>query len=433
MACFKYVSLLFRHRIQFVLGPVFLVLCFGIVLLIPLELKALEPEEVLVVVNENLSESVSLGRYYLKKRSIPKSNLFKVSMRTIETCSRREYDLNLAIPLRGHLLDKGLLNSVRCIVLMYGMPLKIAGKGMSENEYRQKKDLNEQLNSLEEESVSSKEVVSKRKLGREIARVKKALSDSRIYFDRSASVDSEVSLVLCVPYPVEGWVANPRYIRSSLDFPDGGQGSKEMVLMVSRLDAPGPGIVRRIIDDSLQAECAGLKGRAYFDARWEQPDVVERPDTPYRFYDQSLHKAAGKVRRNISMPVVVDHNSGLFARGDCPEAAIYCGWYSLGNYVDAFEWVPGSVGYHIASGECVSLKDQPSRAWCPMMLKDGITATLGPVAEPYIQAFPLPDVFFGLLTSGRYTLVESYFMSLPYLSWKMVLIGDPLYRPFAEH
>ncbi|HHO76416.1 MAG TPA: TIGR03790 family protein, partial [Deltaproteobacteria bacterium] len=100
--------------------------------------------------------------------------------------------------------------------------------------------------------------------------------------------------------------------------------------------------------------------------------------------------------------------------------------------VDAFEWVPGAVGYHIASGECVSLKDPKSRAWCPMMLKDGIAGTLGPVGEPYIRAFPLPEIFFGLLTSGRYTLVETYFMSLPYLSWKMVLIGDPLYRPFLR-
>jgi hypothetical protein len=26
------------------------------------------------------------------------------------------------------------------------------------------------------------------------------------------------------------------------------------------------------------------------------------------------------------------------------------------------------------------------------------------------------------------TLAESYLVSLPYLSWKMVLVGDPLYR-----
>jgi len=57
-----------------------------------------------------------------------------------------------------------------------------------------------------------------------------------------------------------------------------------------------------------------------------------------------------------------------------------------------------------------------------------IAATIGPVGEPYVQAFPVPDIFFKYLTEGYLTLVESYIISLPYLSWKMVLVGDPLYR-----
>jgi hypothetical protein len=52
------------------------------------------------------------------------------------------------------------------------------------------------------------------------------------------------------------------------------------------------------------------------------------------------------------------------------------------------------------------------------------------VGEPYVQAFPPPEIFFALLLDGSYTLVETYFLSLPSLSWQMVLVGDPLYRPF---
>jgi hypothetical protein len=61
-----------------------------------------------------------------------------------------------------------------------------------------------------------------------------------------------------------------------------------------------------------------------------------------------------------------------------------------------------------------------------------VTATLGPVAEPYADAFPPPDLFFLRLAEGQYTLVESYFLCLPHLSWRMVLVGDPLYRPFKQ-
>jgi hypothetical protein len=35
-----------------------------------------------------------------------------------------------------------------------------------------------------------------------------------------------------------------------------------------------------------------------------------------------------------------------------------------------------------------------------------------------------------LLVDGRLTLAECYTASMPYWSWQMVLIGDPLYRPF---
>jgi uncharacterized protein (TIGR03790 family) len=100
--------------------------------------------------------------------------------------------------------------------------------------------------------------------------------------------------------------------------------------------------------------------------------------------------------------------------------------------VDAFTWQPGSIGYHIASAECTTLKKKDSRVWCKMMLQKGVAATLGPVGEPYLQAFPLPELFFNLLLDGSHNLVETYFLSLPYLSWKMVLIGDPLYRPFKK-
>jgi uncharacterized protein (TIGR03790 family) len=113
-------------------------------------------------------------------------------------------------------------------------------------------------------------------------------------------------------------------------------------------------------------------------------------------------------------------------------AALYCGWYSLASYVDAFQWQPGAVGYHIASSECVTLKREKSRVWCKMMLEKGVAATLGPVSEPYVESFPLPEIFFGLLSEGTLTLAECYAASNPFLSWKMVLIGDPLYRPFMH-
>jgi hypothetical protein len=66
------------------------------------------------------------------------------------------------------------------------------------------------------------------------------------------------------------------------------------------------------------------------------------------------------------------------------------------------------------------------------MIEKGVVATLGPVGEPYVEAFPPPEVFFGLLIEGKLTLVECFAASNPFLSWKMVLIGDPPYRSFKN-
>ena len=62
-----------------------------------------------------------------------------------------------------------------------------------------------------------------------------------------------------------------------------------------------------------------------------------------------------------------------------------------------------------------------------------MAATLGPVSEPYLIAFPLPDDFFPLLMTGKQSLLEVYFRTVPHLSWQMILIGDPLYTPFRKN
>ena len=58
-------------------------------------------------------------------------------------------------------------------------------------------------------------------------------------------------------------------------------------------------------------------------------------------------------------------------------------------------------------------------------------ATLGPVYEPYLIAYPHPREFFCMLVSGKFTVAEAYHRTLPHTSWVMTFIGDPLYNPTA--
>ena len=75
----------------------------------------------------------------------------------------------------------------------------------------------------------------------------------------------------------------------------------------------------------------------------------------------------------------------MFLKDECPDTALYCGWYSLKNYIDSFDFVDGAVGYHIASYEAQNIHDPNNGQWCSSMLKNGITATLGAVDEPYLN------------------------------------------------
>jgi uncharacterized protein (TIGR03790 family) len=187
------------------------------------------------------------------------------------------------------------------------------------------------------------------------------------------------------------------------------------------------------VDQALAAERDGLNGRMYLDARGLKYDPQADPSgTGYAGYDESLRELARLLQEKTKWEVVLDDRGELFQAGNCPNAALYCGWYSLAKYVDAFTWTPGAVAYHIASSEASTLHQPDSPVWCNQMLQRGVAATMGPVNEPYLHAFPRPAEFFASLLTGQWTLAECYYRTLLLNSWMMTLIGDPLYNPFRD-
>ena len=394
----------------------------------PIPCAALEPHQILVIANKNAAGSVELAKFYMKMRNIPQTHLLQLSTTNKEWCSREEYEEKVAGKVRKHLIEKDPLWQIRCLVTMYGLPLKVKPPKMIPQEEKQVKALRKEQKTIKErlQALEGKKGEAVKSLKEESKEIENRISGLTKSYQRS-SLDSELALVLEEDYSLVGWIHNPYFIGfKDKKLPI----KKEKILMVSRLDGPSEKTVRRIIRDSVQAEKNGLNGTAYFDARWPRPE--KKKLSGYAFYDDSIHKAADQVRKSDLLPVVVNNVDALFQPGESPDAALYCGWYSLAKYVDAFTWRPGAVGYHIASSECSTLKNKNRRVWCKMMLEKGVAATIGPVSEPYVQAFPVPEAFFGLLVEGKASLVECYFLSLPFLSWQMVLVGDPLYRPFKS-
>jgi len=428
---------------------------------------ALEPDEVLVLANRNSAQSQGLALYYMEKRAIPKNNLLLVWITDEETCTRDAYEKKVVVPVKRFLETNSAGSKIRCIVSMFGLPLRIADPGLTREEkevltsmMKEKKTFedilnnkkaiqqkSQPLNSQNLKQDNSQDSNKKIKKGskhtgqqssnfvesqdrekivkKKLAQVNKRLKLYKRKLDKVASFDSELALVKKEDYDLKMWIPNPYY----LGFRNGNYETEQSeVLMTSRLDGPSSDIVKRIIVDSIMAEKDGLTGGACFDARWKDPGKNGKKVSGYAFYDKSIHRAAEYIDSETDIKVKKDDTGKLFQPGDCLETALYCGWYSLARYVDAFTWQRGSVGYHIASSECATLKKKGSKVWCKKMIDKGIAATVGPVGEPYVQAFPVPEIFFKYLAEGYLTLAESYIISLPYLSWKMVLVGDPLYR-----
>ena len=249
------------------------------------------------------------------------------------------------------------------------------------------------------------------------------------YRDGDAGVDSELQLLWWdrASYLVAGRLPNPIFHGAHRD-------GKPLpiaipILMTSRLDAPTAERAKGLVDDAIAAEQqGGPAGRLYVDSRGLPPGTDD-----YALYDANLRDFAWLVREQTDLSTTLDKEETRFSNpGEAPDVAAYVGWYSLRNYEDAFTFNKGAIGFHIASEEAISIHDKDEKGWCKNALERGIAATLGATAEPFLDSFPLPLEFFGLLMTGRYSLAEAFQITSRFLSWRIVLFGDPLYQPWKK-
>jgi uncharacterized protein (TIGR03790 family) len=240
--------------------------------------------------------------------------------------------------------------------------------------------------------------------------------------ETESCLDNELALVLMPEdYPRGRWMNNPMSLEN---YPKARHMTNvPRTLMVCRVDGSSMEKAKEMIDRSLAIEKKGLDGKMYLDARGIQTG-------PYAIMDQEMRELAAWMKKNGDMEVVLDDRPELVQAKDCPDAALYCGWYSLQNYQETCQWVAGAVGYHVASSEMLSLHRVGEQGWVVNLLNRGFCGTLGPTAEPYLTSFPNPAHFFPLLMCGEFTQGEVWQVTAPMLSWRTGYVGDPLYNPF---
>jgi len=379
-------------------------------LVIPLSARAtmqeVDARQTVVVANKNVPESIELARYYMAARGIPTNHLCALDLPTGDTMARWYYESKLRDPLLEFLRNRKLIeqikrddataggegswqtvkHQVRYLVSMYGVPLRIAD--------------------------------SRPYLLTRIAR----FVEEPMQHDR-ASVDSELACLLWDSYEINGGQPNPYYNMVAWNR---NERSPRPVMMAARLDGPEPSIVKRMIDDTLQAEKNGLHGRAYVDMR-------NIRDADYAIGDFWLKELAERLSR-AGFDVVLDRQEALLPEHfPMDDAAIYLGWYTehaSGPMMrKGFAFRPGAIAYHLHSTSAKTLRSK-SNYWAGPLLAAGAAAVMGAVDEPYLNFTPDLQIFTDRICTG-YSLGESAYFSMRVVSWQITLVGDPLYRPFS--
>jgi len=370
-------------------------------------------DEVVVVYNSRMPESLAVAQHYAAARQVPTNHLFGFALTTNEVMTRADFTDFLQLPLAAQMVERGLWkfgkaeiaatatqpaheeeriveSKIRYAALCYGVPLKIAPSS--------------ELDRLVE------------KLTREEFR------------RNDAAVDSELAWLPLVrmKVPLTGMLPNLLYActnRAAFSPLNG-------LLLTARLDGPTPEIANGLVDKAMDAESNGLWGRAYFDARGLTPSK-----TNYYLGDAFILNGA-EVCRQAGFDVTTDTNEATWSAAfPLSQIAFYAGWYAAGDANGPFglpkvEFMPGAFAYHLYSYSANTLRS-PTAAWCGPLLAKGATCTMGCVYEPYLQFTPDIGFFLQSLCNG-YTFGEAAWAAQNALSWQTTVIGDPLYQPFKK-
>lgn len=367
-------------------------------LLLAVNLFAVEPQQVVVVANENDPDSLAIAEYYMSKRKIPEANLIKIACSKEERLKGEEFIEQIFNPLREKLVEKKWLNAVLSNDYDSAGRRKMVPMGHSIG-YLVLCRLPYQVHGYSEATLSGLP-----------GNTQGAMANSQ------ASVDSELTYLAVVDTPLAGPAKNPLFQQKTPDYMQ-----LNSMVKVARLDGPSVAAVKRLIDSALIGEANGLRGRGYIDK-----------GGPHAQGEKWMDEAMAQIKQ-LDFPVSLDENKPRFQwthRLDAP--AIYFGWWTHppdGPFEDPeYRMPPGAIAIHISSFSGQHLRKKNSR-WTGAFVERGVAATVGNVYEPYLQLTHQPHLFMEALADGMQTGDAAYY-SMQVSSWMGMFLGDPLYRPF---
>lgn len=244
--------------------------------------------------------------------------------------------------------------------------------------------------------------------------------------------------------------------------------------LVCRLDAPNAQVARSLVDKAVYAERylknpgdhapISYSTECVFDMGEQEITCLQVKDCVEWFSG----RAAGSPFRNKPWPMIVDtatgpgqeigvaNTNGVLYRPNDPKfvgrsfpmtnVVWYYGHYTTyGRYQDVYQWAVGAIGIHMDSGACADLHtrewdafrnmaeppDEKRSGFVPHALMRNMTASSGPVHEPFEDGIIAGNFLFRALSLGR-NFADACYTATRDIWWKSLFVGDPLYTPFAS-
>jgi uncharacterized protein (TIGR03790 family) len=329
---------------------------------------------VVVVVNQNSTNSIQLGNYYCEKRGVPPLNLVRISWNyTGHDWTRAQLLTNLVVPLNNAIAARGLTNQVDYVVLSMDIPYRA--------------------------------------------------------FDPDGSANTATSVLF---YGFKNDTAVPPGFPPSCSLPpsstSGYAGSEDIFRNISPGSFKTNYLAVMLTSETLTQAKALVDRGMSSDGTWPTQTVFLAKSADlarnirYWTFDNAIFDT--RLRGNYSM---LRTNTGALL-----------GLTGLLGYENGLEWfavssnafVPGAIADSLTSYGGIILNPANSQSNLLNFIRGGAIGSYGTVIEPctYLEKFPSASIYF--CQARGFNVAECYYQSVtnPYQG---LIVAEPLAAPFA--
>lgn len=338
---------------------------------------------VVVVVNQNSTNSVQLGNYYCEKRGVPPQNLLRINWTGNNiNWTRSEFENLLRSPLNAMLLNRGLSNQIEYVLLSMDIPYRVTETTGSSATSGQNSTTSALFYGFKSDACN-------------------------------VNVDCPANIPSCsLPAgSASAYAGSEEVFRQSPPISATSNSWLAMMLTATNLDR-----AKALVDRGLLSDASFPTQRVYLAKSYDAVRSLRQAMFDNVIFDTRLRDHYNVVRTNISntagLGPMLGFQSGLlqFSISDQPS-------------------IPGAMADNLTSFSGF-LFENAGHTTAMDFINNNATASYGTIAEPcaYPEKFPSPQNYF--YQARGFSIAECYYQSLanPYQG---ILVGEPLAAPFA--